>query len=69
MDHPWGYGWPTELLTRQLNVERRSANYPIKHLIAVALHVASRAPELYGPSSKAARAAEAKLRGKDRALR
>ena len=39
-----------------------------KHLVAVALHIASRAPELYGPSSKAARTAEAKLRGKERAF-
>ena len=38
-------------------------------MVAVALHVASRAPELYGPSSRAARAAEGKQRGKERALK
>eukprot|EP00959_Pyramimonas_sp_CCMP1952_P398149 8341948-Pyramimonas_sp.AAC.1 len=37
-----------------------------KHLIAVALHIVSRAPRLCGPSSKAARAAEAVVRGKGR---
>eukprot|EP00959_Pyramimonas_sp_CCMP1952_P423523 8871592-Pyramimonas_sp.AAC.1 len=39
-----------------------------EHLVTVACHIAARAPELYGPSSKAARASEAKARGRERVL-
>ena len=38
-----------------------------KHLVAVAMEIAKRAPGLYGPSPRAARAAEAKVRGHERA--